>query len=89
MLFAAFALAAPALLAPLNWLWKRLGLAISKVMNPLILGIMFYGLMLPIGLLLRWRGKDLLRLKLDPAARSYWIDREPPGPPPETMRNQY
>lgn len=89
VLFAALALAAPALLAPLNWLWKRLGLAISKVMNPLILGIMFYGLMLPIGLLLRWRGKDLLRLKLDPAARSYWIDRQPPGPPPETMRNQY
>ena len=37
----------------------------------------------------RWRGKDLLRLKRDPAASSYWIPREPPGPPPETMRNQY
>jgi hypothetical protein len=50
---------------------------------------MFFAVMLPIGLLLRWRGKDLLRLKLDPAAPSYWIEREPPGPPPDTMRNQY
>ena len=88
-LFAVLALLAPRLLGPLNWLWKHLGLLLSKVMNPLILGIRFYGVLLPIGLLLRWRGKALLRLKLDPAAPSYWIEREPPGPPPDTMRNQY
>ncbi len=87
--FGVLAVVAPAALALLNWLWMRLGLLMGKVMNPVILGIMFYGVMLPIGLLLRWRGKDLLRLKLDRAAPSYWIEREPPGPPPETMRNQY
>lgn len=89
LVFGGVALAAPALLAPLNRLWMRFGLLMSKVMNPLILGIMFFGVMLPIGLLLRWRGKDLLRLKLDPSAPSYWIERQPPGPSPETMRNQY
>lgn len=89
VLFGAVALLAPRVLGPLNRLWMRFGLLMSKVMNPIILGIMFYGVMLPIGLLLRWKGKDLLRLKLDPAASSYWIEREPPGPPPDTMRNQY
>lgn len=87
--FAAAALAVPAVLGPLNWVWKHVGLLMSKVMNPLILAIMFFGVMLPIGLMMRWRGKDLLRLKLDRAARSYWIEREPPGPAPDTMRNQY
>jgi hypothetical protein len=87
--FGGVGLVAPALLGPLNWLWTRFGLLLGKVMNPIILGIMFFGVMLPIGLLLRWRGKDLLRLRLDPAASSYWIDRQPPGPAPETMRNQY
>jgi hypothetical protein len=89
IVFGALGVAAPAVLAPLNWAWKHVGLLMGKVMNPIILGIMFYGVMLPIGAFLRWRGKDLLRLKLDRAAASYWIEREPPGPPPETMRNQY
>lgn len=44
---------------------------------------------MPIGLIMRARGKDLLRLKFDRAARSYWIERDPPGPPPETMRKQF
>lgn len=87
--FAVLGLVAPRVLGPLNRGWMRVGLLIGKVMNPVILGIMFFGVMLPIGLLMRWRGKDLLRLKLDPAAPSYWIERQPPGPSPETMRNQY
>jgi hypothetical protein len=34
-------------------------------------------------------GKDFLRLRLDGDAKSYWIDRTPPGPPPQSMRNQF
>jgi hypothetical protein len=34
-------------------------------------------------------GKDFLRLRLDRTAKSYWIDRTPPGPPPQSMRNQF
>jgi hypothetical protein len=89
VVFGALALAAPAILGPLNWVWKHVGLMMGKVMNPIILGIMFYGVMTPIGLLMRWRGKDLLRMKRDGDAASYWIERDPPGPAPETMRNQY
>src|SRR5271154_1105934 len=44
---------------------------------------------MPIGLVMRAMGKDFLRLRIDPAAKSYWIDRPPPGPPPQSMKNQF
>ena len=44
---------------------------------------------MPIGLVMRAFGKDFLRLKLDRDAKSYWIDRSPPGPPPQSMKNQF
>ena len=50
---------------------------------------MFYGAMLPMALLLRWLGKDLLRLKREPEAKSYWIAREPPAPAPGSMSKQF
>ncbi len=87
--FAGVALARPGLLAPLNRLWMKFGLLLSKIMNPIVLGLLFFITMVPMGLVMRAMGKDLLRLKRDPAARSYWIERAPPGPPPGSMRNQY
>jgi hypothetical protein len=87
--FAGAALLRPGVLAPLNRLWMRFGLLLAKVVNPLVLGLLFFVTILPIGLIMRALGKDLLRLKLDRSARSYWIAREPPGPPPPSMRNQY
>jgi hypothetical protein len=53
------------------------------------LGILFYCGLAPIGALARLTGKDPLRLKLDSAADSYWIPREPPGPPPDSMTHQF
>jgi membrane protease YdiL (CAAX protease family) len=83
------ALIRPAALAPLNRLWTRLGLLLYKIVNPLVLGLLFYGTVTPVGLLMRATGKDPLRLKPDPAAASYWIRRDPPGPSPESMKNQF
>lgn len=80
---------APKVLHPLNLLWMRFGLLLSKVMNPLIMGVLFYGVITPMGALMRLLGKDLLRLKLDPEADSYWIERDPPGPEPESLTNQF
>ena len=87
--FALVAFLAPQILAPLNRLWLKLGLLLHKVVNPIVLGIMFYGVVTPTGLLMRLVGKDPLRLKRDPAAASYWIDREPPGPKPESLGDQF
>ena len=80
---------APAALAPLNRAWLGLGLLLHKVVNPVIMAILFLLTITPIGLLMRAAGKDFLRLRLDSAATSYWIKREPPGPSPETMTNQF
>src|SRR5207249_9397717 len=63
----------PALLAVPNRLWFKLGLLLGKVVSPVALGILFYCVIAPIGVLARLAGKDPLRLKLDSGANSYWI----------------
>lgn len=80
---------APQILAPLNKAWTRLGMLMHRVVNPLIMGLLFYVAITPMGLLMRLFGKDLLRLKRDPQASSYWIERNPPGPSAESMRRQF
>ena len=87
--FGACAVAVPRLLAPLNRAWTRFGLVLHKIVSPVVLGIMFFGVILPTGLLMRLLGKDPLRLAFDPAAPSYWITRQPPGPAPESFPDQF
>ena len=76
------AIAAPRWLAPLNRLWTRFGLLLSRVMNPLVLGLLFFAVVTPMGLAMRLLGKDPLRRRFDREAASYWIRRDPPGPAP-------
>jgi hypothetical protein len=89
LVFFVLAVARPKVLAPLNHLWLKLGLLLYKVVNPLVMALMFYLTILPIGLLMRLFRKDPLSLKRDPRASSYWIERRPPGPAPDTMRKQF
>lgn len=89
VLFFAAAVLAPAILNPLNLAWLAFGLLLHRIVNPLIMVVMFYGTVLPTGLVMRMLGKDLLRLKFDPQADSYWIARRPPGPAPESMKDQF
>jgi hypothetical protein len=88
-IFLIAALLRPAALNPLNRLWLKFGLLLHKVVNPVIMALLFYGTVLPTGLVLRAMGKDLLRLKREPDAASYWIVRTPAGPAPETMKDQF
>jgi Saxitoxin biosynthesis operon protein SxtJ len=88
-IFAGFAQLRPDLLGPLNKLWLRFGLLLHKIVSPVILGLLFYTTVLPVGLLMRAFGKDPMRLHKDPTAESYWILREPPGPSPESMTQQF
>jgi len=87
--FLGAAVARPRVLAPLNRLWMRLGLLLHRVVNPLILGLLFFLTVTPMGVAVRLFGRDLLRLRWDPEAPSYWIERRPPGPAPETMKHQF
>src|SRR5260221_2716184 len=88
-LLLAAALLRPSVLNPLNRIWLKFGLLLHSVVNPVVMALLFYGTVLPTGLVMRMMGKDLLRLKREPAAESYWIVRQPPGPLPETMKDQF
>lgn len=87
--FALTTLLAPALLALPNRLWMRLGLLLNRIVSPVVLGIMFYGVVTPMGALMRLVGKDNLRLRREPREASYWVKREPPGPKPDSLKNQF
>jgi hypothetical protein len=83
------ALAAPKLLAPLNRLWMKFGLLLHHIVSPIVLALMFFGVIMPIGLLMRLLGKRPIPTGFDRQAGSYWIARTPPGPEPESLRNQF
>ena len=87
--FLAAALIRPSVLAPLNRLWTKFGLLLHKITNPIIMGLVFFLAVTPTALIMMALGKDPLRRKIDKNATSYWIRRDPPGPAPESMKNQF
>jgi hypothetical protein len=66
-----------------------LGLLLSRFVTPVVIGLMFYLVFTPIGFLYRLLGRDPLRLSFAKNDKTYWIERRPPGPPPEEMLNQF
>ena len=89
VVFMLVAVITPELLRPLNLLWHKFGLLLHRVMTPVIIGLMFFVVIAPLGFLMRATGKDPLRLKRSSTAQSYWIERTPPGPDPSTMKQQF
>jgi Saxitoxin biosynthesis operon protein SxtJ len=87
--FGAAAFVAPAVLRPLNVVWFKLGIALHHVVNPIIMGAIFFGAVTPMGMLLRALGKDHLRLKRSQQSSTYWIERERPAPAPGSMSKQF
>ncbi len=87
--FLAVALARPSALAPLNRAWTAFGSVLHRITNPLIMGLVFYGAVAPTALIMRALGKDPLRRRFDRDATSYWIERTPPGPEPDSMKRQF
>ena len=53
------------------------------------MGLIFFVAVTPTALIMRLVGKDPLHRRFEPEARTYWIERRPPGPEPETMKNQF
>jgi Saxitoxin biosynthesis operon protein SxtJ len=86
--FLAFALLWSEFLRPLNRLWQKLGLFLSKIASPVVLLLVFFAVVTPVGLLMRALGKDPLRLRRN-ASPTYWVTRQPPGPEPVSMENQF
>ena len=73
------------LLSPLNKIWFKFGIYLGKIVSPVIMGIIFFIVVTPIGLIMRLAGKDLLNLKLN-KHKSYWIEKKDPK---SEMKNQF
>jgi saxitoxin biosynthesis operon SxtJ-like protein len=87
--FLAAALLRPHLLHGLNRAWTKLGSILGAIMTPIVMGLLFFLVVTPIGLLMRLARKDALRLRGPRKGDSYWIVREPPGPSGESMSEQF
>ena len=73
------------ILTPLNKLWFKLGIFLGKIVSPLIMGIIFFIVVTPIGFFMRLLGKDLLNLKFN-NNKSYWIQKTGPK---SKMKDQF
>lgn len=79
----------PDLLAPLNRAWTSLGEILNKIVSPIVLAIMFYGMFVPTAIVMRLAGRDPMTRRFEPRARTYWKERSPPGPDPSGLPNQF
>ena len=73
------------ILTPLNRLWFKFGLLLGKFISPLIMGIIFFVVVTPIGIIMRLLKKDLLNLKYN-KKETYWINKSGPK---SKMKNQF
>ena len=64
------------LLTPLNKLWLKLGIILGAVIAPIVMGVVFFLVVTPIGFVMRVLGKDLINKKYDKKIKTYWIDRD-------------
>lgn len=83
------ALTRPAILRPLNRAWMKFGALLHMIVSPLVLGTIFFLVFAPYGIVMRLRGRDALKLRFEPETRSYWVQREPPGPAPDSLTKQH
>lgn len=87
-IFGLVTLIIPRALAPLNQFWFQIGLLLGKFVSPIVLGIMFFGLLTPVALISRILGRDILNLRRR-NVQSYWIKRAPDEPNPDSFKNQF
>ena len=73
------------ILSPLNKIWFKFGIFIGKIITPLIMGLIFFFIVTPTGLLMKFLKKDLLNLKYNDK-KSYWIKKMGPK---SKMKNQF
>lgn len=86
VIFLLLAYSAPKILSLPNKLWFKFGIFLGSIIVPIVMAFVYFATVLPIGLIMRLLGKDLLKQKLDKNAKSYWIDRKDPI---GSMKNQF
>ena len=74
------------ILTPLNKIWFKFGILLGKIISPIIMGVIFFLIVTPIGIFMRILGKDLINLKFKKNTKSYWIEKIGPK---SKMKNQF
>ena len=73
------------ILTPFNKVWFKFGILLGRVISPLIMGVIFFFVVTPIGLIMRILGKDILNLRYN-TKKTYWIEKTGPK---SKMKNQF
>ena len=89
LLAAVLAWRAPQVIAVPNRLWMKLGELLARIVAPVALALLFYGMFVPLGWLMRATGRNPLLLERDVAADTYWIERDPPGPSGDSLTHPF
>ena len=76
----------PRLLNKLNKIWSKFGILLGNLISPIVMGLIFFVIVTPMGIFMRLIGKDLLNKKINKSIKSYWIKRPQMA---ETMKNQF
>ena len=74
------------LLTPLNKLWFKFGMILGAIIAPIVMGVVFFLVITPIGFIMRIMGKDLLKKRYDKKKETYWVKRDKPV---STMKQQF
>ena len=64
------------LLTPLNIVWYKFGLMLGAIIAPIVMGVVFFAVVTPTGLIMKIFGKDLLRMKFNKNSKSYWVNSD-------------
>ena len=63
-------------LTPLNKLWSKFGILLGSIVNPIVMGLVFFVVLTPIAIIMKLIGKDILKRKFNKSEKTYWIYRE-------------
>ena len=74
------------LLTPFNKLWFKFGILLGSIVSPIVMGAVFFIIVTPVGLIMRFLGKDLLRINKNRNISTYWINRDKQK---NTMKKQF
>tara|TARA_Y100001936_G_C15556802_1_gene400234 strand:- start:10 stop:393 length:384 start_codon:yes stop_codon:yes gene_type:complete len=84
LIFLGLGLINSSILTPFNLLWFKFGMLLGRVVSPIIMALVFFGVVTPTGLIMKIFKKDLLKLKRKDK-KSYWIERKTKS----EMKNQF
>jgi len=86
---AAVTMVRPRWLAPLKRAWLQFGELLHRLVSPLVLGVIFYGVFTPVGLVMRAAGRDIMKRRFEPRTSTYWVERDPPGPADDSFQDPF